>query len=128
MTGTPRSKGMPNVGPNTKWMFVATLFMLASHVALCGLTGRFAMGVFQTLSAGKMGQLGAPGKGVPAEARTGGPIATRPCENIAVAMHAPAKSFHRFIGVPPYSLSTVPRTRSQCRGWRSAVSSPDLRC
>ena len=45
--------------------------MLASHAALCGLTGRFAMGVFQTLSAGNMGQSGAPGTGVPADADTG---------------------------------------------------------
>src|SRR5580693_7578691 len=119
--GDTTSKGMPNVGPNTKWMFVATLFMLASHVALCGFTGRFAIGVFQTLSDGKMGQLGAPGKGVPAEARTGGPIVTRLCENITVAMHTPAKSFDRFTGVLPYRpLSKVPRTRSQCRGWRSS--------
>ena len=66
--GDTTSKGIPKVGPNTKWMFVAALFMLATHVGLCGFTGRFAMGVFQTLSAGKTGQLGAPGKGVPAEA------------------------------------------------------------
>jgi hypothetical protein len=45
--------------------------MLASQFALCGFTGRLAMGVFQTLSAGNMGQFGAPGSGVPAKAVVG---------------------------------------------------------
>ena len=45
--------------------------MLAIHAALFGLTGRPATGVFQTLSAGNMGQSGAPGTGVPADAGVG---------------------------------------------------------
>ena len=44
--------------------------MLASHSALWGSTGKPAMGVFQTLSAGNTGQLGAPGTGVPADSDT----------------------------------------------------------
>ena len=59
------------------------------------------MGVFQTSSAGKMGQLGVPGNGVPAEATIGGPIAARPSHKSAVAMHAPPGRFHRFMGCPP---------------------------
>ena len=46
-------------------------FILASHCVLCGFTGKFAIGVFQTLSAGNMGQLAAPGTGVPADATAG---------------------------------------------------------
>ena len=42
--------------------------MLASHAALCASTGSDEMSVFQTLSAGNIGQLEAPGSGVPAEA------------------------------------------------------------
>src|SRR5208282_4912452 len=60
--------GMPYCGPWTKLRLVVEASMLASHSALCGATGKFAMGVFQTLSAGKTGQLAAPGTGVPAEA------------------------------------------------------------
>jgi hypothetical protein len=42
--------------------------MLDIQAALSGLTGKSAMGVFQTLSAGNIAQLGAPGTGVPADA------------------------------------------------------------
>jgi hypothetical protein len=42
--------------------------MLANHAAEWESTGRFVIGVFHTLSAGNMGQFGAPGSGVPAEA------------------------------------------------------------
>ena len=42
--------------------------MLANHCAECASTGRLAMRVFQTLSAGNIGQPAAPGSGVPAEA------------------------------------------------------------
>ncbi len=52
--------------------------MLASQAALCGFTGRLATGVFQTLSAGNMGQFGAPGSGVPAEAVVGDTATVRP--------------------------------------------------
>ena len=38
--------------------------MLASHAALCLLTGSLAMLVFHTLSAGNIGHFGAPGTGV----------------------------------------------------------------
>ena len=58
-------------GPKSGWRFVVALSMLASHAALCGSTGRLAIGVFQTLSAGNIGQLGAPGTGVPADADVG---------------------------------------------------------
>lgn len=52
--------------------------MLANQLALCGFTGRLAMGVFQTLSAGNMGQFGAPGSGVPAKAVVGDTATVRP--------------------------------------------------
>ena len=52
--------------------------MLAIQAALCGFTGRLAIGVFQTLSAGNMGQFGAPGTGVPAEAVVGDTATVRP--------------------------------------------------
>jgi hypothetical protein len=39
--------------------------MLCSQAALCPSTGNFEMSVFQMLSAGNMGQLGAPGTFVP---------------------------------------------------------------
>jgi hypothetical protein len=42
--------------------------MLAIHVLLWALTGSEVMGVFQTLSAGNIGQLGAPGTVVPVPA------------------------------------------------------------
>ena len=49
---------------------MVALSMLASHAALWESTGRLEMSVFQTLSAGYIGQLGAPGTGVPAAAGT----------------------------------------------------------
>ena len=52
--------------------------MLANQAALFGLTGNSAIGVFQTLSAGNIGQLGAPGTGVPAEATEGTTPTERP--------------------------------------------------
>jgi hypothetical protein len=45
--------------------------MLAIHAALWGSTGSWEMLVFHTLSAGNIGQLGAPGNGVPADAGRG---------------------------------------------------------
>ncbi len=62
--------------------------MLASHCALIGLTGRFVMGVFQTLSAGNIGQLGAPGTGVPAEATEGATPRVSPSHIIPTAAKA----------------------------------------
>src|ERR1039458_9186497 len=101
--------------------------MLASHSALCGSTGKFAMGVFQTLSAGNMGQLGAPGRGVPADATSG--VATpmpSPSPITAAATNVTAGPlFHRRTGSPP--TTTVPHAsewpRRQCAGRRS----PDAR-
>ena len=62
--------------------------MLASQAALCGLTGSPATGVFQTLSAGNMGQLGAPGTGVPADAVVGATPTVRPSHITAAAKKA----------------------------------------
>ena len=78
--------------------------MLASHCALCGSTGRSAMGVFQTLSAGNMGQSGAPGTGVPAEATPGEAAPTprfraRPM-SVAAASAAAIPLRCRFTGIP----------------------------
>jgi hypothetical protein len=49
--------------------------MLRSHCALRGFTGSLAMSVFQTLSAGNIGQLAAPGTTVAGLAVAGLPIA-----------------------------------------------------
>ena len=62
--------------------------MLANQAALCGFTGRLAMGVFQTLSAGNMGQFGAPGSGVPAEAVAGETATVRPSHSTPAVTNA----------------------------------------
>ncbi len=81
--------------------------MLANHWALCESTGRFAMGVFQTLSAGNTGQLGAPGTGVPADATPGAPQSIRPSPMTPAATNANTGPLcRRLTGVPP--ASTVP--------------------
>ena len=108
--GDTTVNGMPNVGPKTKWMLVAALSMLAVHAALCGLTGRFAMGVFQTLSAGKIGQLGRPGSGMPADATTGAPIAAMPSHSRAAAMTAPTRALQSAIGFLPVDGSAHGRS------------------
>ncbi len=84
--------------------------MLASHCALCGSTGRFAMGVFQTLSAGNMGQLGAPGTGVPADATPGrATLAPMPRPITVAATNAAATPLcRRFTGVPSRRDGTAP--------------------
>jgi hypothetical protein len=53
-------------------MSVVEESMLAIHAALCELTGRVEMSAFQTLSAGKIGHVGALGTGVPARATGAG--------------------------------------------------------
>ena len=96
--------------------------MLASHSALWGSTGRSAMGVFQTLSAGKMGQLGAPGSGVPAEATAGPPTAVRPSHSMAVATNATAHLIIRRLTGIPFPGSTVPHG-----GWPAGGRRPTWR-
>ena len=66
------------------------------------------MGVFQTLSAGNIGQLGAPGNGVPAEA-SNWRADRRQAESNSSGGHAHARQSASivFIGVPP-PFSTVP--------------------
>jgi hypothetical protein len=61
--------------------------MLAIQAALSGLTGNPATGVFHTLSAGNMGQFGAPGTGVPADAVVGETLTVRPRHITPAAMH-----------------------------------------
>ena len=46
--------------------------MLRSQAALCGSTGSLEMSVFQMLSAGNIGQSGAPGTTVPSLTRATG--------------------------------------------------------
>ena len=107
--GDTTVKGRPYVGPKTKWMFVVEVSMLASHAVLCELTGRFAMGVFQTLSAGNIGQLGAPGTGVPGDATPGATPIVRPSEITAAATNAAAALLlRRLTGVPPVSTVLHP--------------------
>ena len=62
--------------------------MAASHCALSGLTGKFATGVFNTLSGGNTSQLVAPGNGVPADATPDMPPIVRPKHSIGVATSA----------------------------------------
>ena len=64
--------------------------MLASHCAEWALTGRLVMGVFQTLSDGNIGQFGAPGTGVPADATV--PSAIEPASVSSAAATAAALS------------------------------------
>src|ERR1700677_251245 len=61
--------------------------MLAIHAALWGSTGSWEMLVFQTLSAGNIEQLGAPGSGVPADAGSGAAISAIPPPTITVAIN-----------------------------------------
>ena len=89
--------------------------MLASHSALWGSTGRSAMGVFQTLSAGNIGQLGAPGRGVPAEATPGPPAAVRPSHSMAVAANATAHILIRRLTVSPPTSTVARPAHSQLR-------------
>ena len=52
--------------------------MLASHCGAVTSTGNDEMSVFQTLSTGNIGQLAAPGSGVPAETAAPGSITPSP--------------------------------------------------
>jgi hypothetical protein len=71
---------------------VVALSMLASQAALYGSTGSPEMLVFQTLSAGNIGQFGAPGTGVPAAAgwegtRIEGPPQKRTTQAMPASLH-----------------------------------------
>ena len=71
------------------------------------------MGVFQTLSAGNIGQLGAPGNGVPADATPGAaPPTVRPSHTIAVTTNAIVGLLTRRLTAEPLPLSTVPHPSS----------------
>ncbi len=92
--------------------------MAANHCALCGSTGRFAIGVFQTLSAGNTGQLGAPGTGVLANAArdvapiTGNKHSTPVTTNAVVSL-----LIRRLTGAPPLPPPTVPNPWQLTRPW-----------
>jgi len=66
------------------------LFMLESHAALWESTGRPEMSVFQTLSEGYIGQLGAPGRGVPAAAGLAAATVASPQPTATTAVMASA--------------------------------------
>ena len=68
--------------------------MLAIQAALCGSTGRAEMLVFHTLSEGNIGQSGAPGSGVPAQAVPG--VATASPPHVMPAIRKVASS--AFVG------------------------------
>ena len=88
------------------------LSMLAIQAALFGSTGRFAMGVFQTLSAGNIGQLGAPGTGVPAEATAGATLTVSPSQSIPTARNATGQAMlRRPTGAPSLPRPYPTRTR-----------------
>src|ERR1700677_4206332 len=86
--------------------------MLAIQAALWGFRGRLAMGVFQTLSAGNMGQFGAPGTGVPAEAVVGDTATVRPSHiSAAVTKATGPANLRRRTSAPSLRISaekTVP--------------------
>ena len=85
--------------------------MAASHCALCGSTGRLAMGVFQTLSAGNIGQLGAPGNGVPADATAVSPPIVGPSHSIADVINAIAT-----LRISRFTMSPFPPRRYRTSG------------
>ena len=85
--------------------------MLASHAALLGSTGKSAMAVFHTLSAGNIGQLGAPGTGVPAEAVVGDTPTARPSHITPAATNATGPAILcRRTNAPSLRAATVPDT------------------
>ncbi len=91
--------------------------MLANQAALWASTGSPEMSVFHTLSAGKTGQPGAPGSGLPAEAAP--PVASRdrPVPTMASTTAAVTRVFidrltspaptHRTPGPSGYDTPTV---------------------
>jgi hypothetical protein len=82
--------------------------MLDIQAALFGLTGKPATGVFQTLSAGNMGQLGAPGTGVPADADEGETPTAMPSHMAPAAMHATGPAILCRTSNPLPAGATVP--------------------
>ena len=77
--------------------------------ALCGSTGRPEMSVFQTSSAGNMGQLGAPGTGEPADATPGVTPIVSPSHVTAPATNAASAPLSRRpTGVPSLIDGTAP--------------------
>src|SRR5271170_4902703 len=96
--------------------------MLASHAALWESTGSPVMGVFQTLSAGNIGQLGAPGTGVPADATEGAAPRVSPRHIIPTAAKAtgtavlrrrtgaPSRHDRTRAGAPPVTRGLGART------------------
>src|SRR5271156_3273081 len=104
--------------------------MLAIQAALCAFTGRLAIGVFQTLSAGNMGQSGAPGTGVPAEAVVGDTATVRPSHITPAVTKAtgPANLRRRTSApslrkktVPDPGRATPPRSRGRLRSTAGAT-------
>src|ERR1700722_12136541 len=84
--------------------------MLASQAARCGLTGNPARGVFQTLSAGNIGQPGAPGTGEPADAVVGARPTVRPSHITPAATKATGPAvFRRRTNAPSLNDRTRPR-------------------
>jgi hypothetical protein len=86
--------------------------MLDIQAALFALTGKPATGVFQTLSAGNMGQAGAPGTGVPADAVVDEMPTVRPSPITPAVMNAtsPAMLCRRT------SAPSLPQRRYPTRG------------
>ena len=83
------------------------LHALRRASALWGSTGKPAMGVFQTLSAGNTRALGAPGTGVPADRDLGTPPTVRPSHSSAVVTNATAGLLIRRLGVPLFHVDGI---------------------
>src|SRR5258708_1228230 len=106
------------MGPKSGCRNVVAESMLASHAALCLFTGSFEMLVFHTLSAGNIGQLGAPGT---VAVMTGLPLALA----IVVAVRPQVRcAFEGRVPARPAGRSALTDARSAVAGAVLAVAAP----
>jgi hypothetical protein len=101
--------------------------MLAIHSALWGSTGSWEMFVFHTLSAGNIGQLGAPGSGVPAAA---GGVATNAVAALSIPVTITMAKTARWVArtarvvIPSFPTFPDATVHSQCPRRRFRRPSP----
>ena len=82
--------------------------MLANHVLLWALTGSEAMAVFQTLSAGNIGQPGAPGTVVAAPASLATAMSASDDTRVSWTVAKSRRAASRFDRCVTHALSTAP--------------------